>query len=201
MHRNAPPSHRWTLAGLVLASLLLAACSSLGTLWTFLGGKVVVTEAELQQRFDRRFPRDFEVGEGMATLTLSQPQAQLRDDRLLLDFDMQASLAGMRLPLRGHFGLDSGLRFDPDSQALYLHEPHLTRLDLPRVPGLPAEAELLALGDALLAEYARDVPVYELSERRQEQVPLGRSVYRVDIREFSVSGNAIRMLPPTVTVL
>lgn len=169
----------WCL--LLASSLLLAGCSSMGTLRTFLGGKVVVTETELQQRLDRRFPREFEVAGGAATLTLEQPQSRLEDDRLWLAFDLQARVAGLRIGPRGHFALVSGLRFDPDRQALYLHEPRLTRLDLPPVPGLPAGDELFALGDALLAEYARNEPVYVLSERRQSQVPLGRSIYRVDI--------------------
>ncbi len=163
--------------------MLLAGCSSMGTLRTFLGGTFVVTEAELQHRLDRRFPRDYEVGGGIATLTLEQPQATLLDDRLLLAFDVQASVAGLRTRPRGHFALVSGLRFDPESQALYLDEPHLTRLDLPRLPGVPAGEELLALGDALLGEYARSEPVYVLDERRQSQVPLGRSIYRVDIEQ------------------
>ena len=178
------PRLRGHLPAIVLvlaAAVLLAGCSSLGTLRTFLGGRFVVTEAELQQRLERRFPRDFELGDGMATLTLSQPQARLHDDTLSLAFDMQASLVGLRLPLRGHLALDSGLRFDPESQALYLHEPHLTRLDLPRLPGAPEPDKLLALGDALLADYARNEPVYVLSVRRQEQIPMGRRVYRVDI--------------------
>ena len=183
MRAPAPP-RRGPLPVIVLtliAGALLAGCSSLGTLSTFLGGRFVVTEAELQQRFERRFPRDFEFGDGMATVTLSQPQARLHEDTLSLAFDMQASLAGLRLPLRGHLALESGLRFDPQSQSLYLHEPHLTRLDLPRVPGAPDADQLLKLGDALLAEYARNEPVYVLSERRQGQIPLGRSIYRVDI--------------------
>ena len=147
MRAPAPP-RRGPLPVIVLtliAGALLAGCSSLGTLSTFLGGRFVVTEAELQQRFERRFPRDFEFGDGMATVTLSQPQARLHEDTLSLAFDMQASLAGLRLPLRGHLALESGLRFDPQSQSLYLHEPHLTRLDLPRVPGAPDADQLSRL--------------------------------------------------------
>jgi len=171
-------------AGFLLACLLpLAGCSSMGTFFDFLGGRVVVTEAQLQDRLDRRYPRDFELGGGIATLTLQTPQARLHDDTLSLAFDVQASLVGMRLPLRGHLAIDSGLRFDPETQALYLHEPRLTRLDVPRVPGMPDQQKLLALGDELLAEQVRDQPVYVLSERRQQQVPMGRSVYRVDIED------------------
>ena len=119
----------------------------------------------------------------MAALTLEQPQARLHGDTLTLAFDLRASVAGLLLPLRGHLALDSGLRFDPQSQSLYLHEPRLTRLDLPQVPGAPEPQQLLAIGDELLAEYARALPVYVLSERRQAQVPLGRSIYRVDIED------------------
>ena len=51
------------------------------------------------------------------------------------------------------------------------------------MPGAPEPQQLLAIGDELLAEYARAQPVYVLSERRQSQVPLGRSIYRVDIED------------------
>lgn len=176
-----PRRFRMELLLLLAATLLLAGCSSMGTMWAFMRGEVVVTEAQLQQRFDRRFPRDFEVGGGVAAVTLAQPQARLQDDTLSLAFDVQASLAGARLRQGGHFAFTSGLRFDADSQSLYLDEPRLTRLDLPRVPGLPADDELFALGDTLLAEFARSEPVYVLSERQQSQVPRGRSIYRVDI--------------------
>lgn len=171
-------------AALLLVSLLLlAGCSSMGTLWNWMGGRVVVTEAELQQRLDRRFPREFEAVGGIAALTLSQPQAQLQDDQLSLAFDLQASVAGLRLPLRGHFAFASGLRFDRGTQALYLEQPRLTRLDLPQVPGAPEHDQLFALADAMLAEYALAEPVYVLSERRQAQVPRGREIYRVDIED------------------
>ena len=181
---RSTPSQRplpWWLALAVL--LVLSGCSSMSTLRSFLGGRVVVTEAELQQHLDRRFPREFEAAAGVAALTLEQPQARLHGDTLSLAFDLRASVAGLRLPLRGHLALDSGLRFDPHSQSLYLHEPRLTRLDLPQVPGAPEPQQLLAIGDELLAEYARAQPVYVLSERRQSQVPLGRSIYRVDIED------------------
>lgn len=183
MRPHASPVRRLATTVLLACLLTLAGCSSMGTFFAFLGGRVVITEEQLQQRLDRRYPRDFEAGEGIATLTVQAPQARLHDETLSLAFDLEASVAGLRLPLRGHLAIDSGLRFDPQSQALYLHEPHLTRLDLPRVPGAPDQDELFALGDRLLAEYARNEPIYVLDERRQAQVPWGRSVYRVDIED------------------
>ena len=175
--RRGLPAIAWVL----IASMLLAGCSSTATLWNWMGGRVVVTEAQLQGWMERRFPRDFEVGHGLAAVVLEKPQARLEDEQLHMAFELQATAVGLRLPLRGAFAFRGGLRFDPESQSLYLHEPQLVRLDLPRVPGMPAEEELLGLGDALLAEYARSEPIYVLSERRQQQVPRGRSVYRVDI--------------------
>ena len=96
------PSQRslpWWLALAVL--LALSGCSSMSTLRSFLGGRVVVTEAELQQHLDRRFPREFDAAAGVAALTLEQPQARLHGDTLSLAFDLRASVAGLRLPLRG----------------------------------------------------------------------------------------------------
>ena len=41
--------------------------------------------------------------------------------------------------------------------------------------------QLKAMSNELLADYARNVPVYTLSEHRRNDIPMGRSIDAVDI--------------------
>ena len=44
----------------LLASMLLAACSTLGAVGALLGNQVTFTAPQLQNQLDRRFPREYE---------------------------------------------------------------------------------------------------------------------------------------------
>ena len=167
---------------LMLATLMLGGCASMGTLSAWMRGEVILTQDDLQRRLERRFPRDFKLMDDTVTLTLSQPQATLpRDpDQLILVFDMQLKTPALRSQPRGQFALASGLRYDPATYSLYLHEPSLVALDLPLTSQLQGE-RLKAAGNALLADYARNQPVYQLTERQKQQIPRGRSIDSVDI--------------------
>ena len=167
---------------LMLACLALGGCSSVGTFWNFMRGEFMIDESEVQRRLDRRFPRDFKVRDDTLTVTLSNPQATLPRDKahLELAFDMHLNVPGMRRQPQGHFALVSGLRYDPATYSLYLHEPVLTALDLPLGATLQGE-QLKAMSNELLADYARNVPVYTLSEHRRNDIPMGRSIDAVDI--------------------
>jgi hypothetical protein len=172
---------RFTLV-LLLTTLLLPGCASVGTLSAWMRGEVILTEGDLQRRLERRFPRDFKLMDDSVTLTLSQPQATLpRDpDQLVLVFDMQLKSAALRVQPRGQFALASTLRYDPATYSLYLHEPSLVTLNLPLTSQLQGE-RLKAAGNELLAEYARSQPIYQLTERQKQQIPRGRSIDSVDI--------------------
>lgn len=178
---------RPALPVLLLACLALAGCSSVGTFWSFMRGQFVVTESDLQRRLDRRFPRDFKLRDDTLTVTLGNPRAALPHDgtHLELAFDMHLNVPGLRRQPQGHFALVSGLRYDPKTYSLYLHEPMLTTLDLPLAAQLQGD-DLKAMGNALLAEYALNEPVYVLSERRRDEIPLGRSIDAVDIEKGQI---------------
>ena len=167
---------------LLLACLALGGCSSVGTFWNFMRGEFMIDESEVQRRLDRRFPRDFKVRNDTLTVTLSNPQATLPRDKahLELAFDMHLNVPGVRRQPQGHFALVSALRYDPATYSLYLHEPVLTALDLPLGATLQGE-QLKAMSNELLADYARNVPVYTLSEHRRNDIPMGRSIDAVDI--------------------
>ena len=172
---------------LMLATLMLGGCASMGTLSAWMRGEVILTQDDLQRRLERRFPRDFKLMDDTVTLTLSQPQATLpRDpDHLVLVFDMQLKTPALRSQPQGQFALASGLRYDPATYSLYLHEPSLVMLDLPLTSQLQGQ-RLKAAGNALLADYARNQPVYQLTERQKQQIPRGRSIERVDIENGRV---------------
>ena len=167
---------------LMLACLALGGCSSVGTFWNFMRGEFMIDESEVQRRLDRRFPRDFKVRNDTLIVTLGNPRATLPRDKahLELAFDLHLNVPGLRRQPQGHFALVSGLRYDPATYSLYLHEPTLTTLQLPPVAQLHGDA-LQAMGNELLAELARNEPIYVLSEARRDQIPMGRSIDAVDI--------------------
>ena len=154
----------------------------MGTFWNYMRGEFMIDESEVQRRLDRRFPRDFKVRNDTLTVTLSNPQATLPRDKahLELAFDMHLNVPGVRRQPQGHFALVSGLRYDPATYSLYLHEPVLTALDLPLGAQLQGE-QVQAMGNELLADYARNEPIYTLSEHRRNEIPMGRSIDAVDI--------------------
>ena len=174
------PNHALPL--LMLACLALGGCSSVGTFWNFMRGEFMIEESEVQRRLDRRFPRDFNVRDDTLVVTLSNPRATLPRDKahLELAFDMHLNVPGLRRQPQGHFALVSGLRYDPATYSLYLHEPTLTTLELPLAAQLQG-GDLIAMGNELLAEYAREQPVYVISEHRRNDIPMGRSIDAVDI--------------------
>ena len=174
------PNHALPL--LMLACLALGGCSSVGTFWNFMRGEFMIEESEVQRRLDRRFPRDFNVRDDTLVVTLSNPRATLPRDKahLELAFDMHLNVPGLRRQPQGHFALVSGLRYDPATYSLYLHEPTLTTLQLPLAAQLQG-GDLIAMGNELLAEYAREQPVYVISEHRRNDIPMGRSIDAVDI--------------------
>ena len=172
---------RFTLF-LLLATLLLPGCASIGTLSAWMRGEVILTQDDLQRRLERRFPRDFKLKDNAVTLTLSEPQATLaRDpDQLVLALDVELKSPAVRVQPRGQFALAGGLRYDPATYSLYLHEPSLVTLNLPLVSQLQGD-RLKAAGTELLADYARNQPIYQLTERQKQQIPRGRSIDSVDI--------------------
>ena len=154
----------------------------MGTFWNFMRGEFIVSEADVQRRLERRFPRDFKLKDDTLAVTVGNPRATLPpgETHLHLAFDMLLNVPGLRRQPQGHFALVSGLRYDPVTYSLYLHEPVLTALDLPLGATLQGE-QLKAMSNELLADYARNVPVYTLSEHRRNDIPMGRSIDAVDI--------------------
>lgn len=168
--------------------LFLVGCASLGPLGNvLLGNQVVFGPAQLQGYLNQRFPRDYDKLNGLVTLSVLNPRLSIPygSNRLRLDFDVGFGVAGSdsRRP-SGHFGVSSGLRFDPSTRGLHLDAPTLDAVDMPSLGG--------ALGgngrdliNRWLQDYARDEPVYRLDDGLMQQLA-ARRIGRTTIENGSV---------------
>lgn len=148
---------------LMAASVLVAACSTLGAVGALLGDSVAFTAPQLQGYLDRRFPRDYDKLGGLVQLSVLNPRLSIPQgsQRLRLDFDVGFGALGndSRRPA-GHFAVVSGLRWDPRTRGLHLDAPALESVDVPQLGGA-MNATGRDLVNRWLADYARDEPVYE----------------------------------------
>ena len=172
---------------LLLALASLAGCSTLGSVSAWLNGQVAVTPQQLQRSLDRRFPRTFDKLGGLVTVTLADPQLSIPkgDSRLRLAFDVGLGALGNQGATSGHLVLASGLRYDTATQGLHLDNPELLQFEV------PGSGELLKGGargvvNSLLADYARQEPVYRLDEDLLAKLPAGRSIGNVAIDRGTV---------------
>lgn len=156
----------------VLAALLVAACSTLGAVGALLGNSVSFTAPQLQGYLDRRFPRDYDQLGGLVQLSVLNPQLSIPQgsNRLRLDFDVGYGALGRdsRNPA-GHFAVASGLRWDPQTRGLHLDAPTLESVDVPQLGGA-MNASGRDLINRWLSDYARDEPVYEFEPGLWQQI-------------------------------
>lgn len=175
-----------------LLALLVAGCSTLNTLGALLGSQVTFTQPQLQHALDGNFPKEYDKLGGLVSLRLTNPTLSIPYDsnRLRLDFDVGLSAMGSSLATTGHFALSSGLRFDPGTRGLHLHNPVLESVDVPALGGVMGgtSRELL---NTWLADYAKQEPVYRLdstlldriSARRIDSTVIDRGVVVVNLGE------------------
>lgn len=158
--------HRRILLIATVFALLVAGCSTLNTIGALLGNQVTFTAPQLQGYLDRRFPREYDKLGGLVTMSLLNPRLSIPQgsSRLQLDFDI--GLGGMgrdsRVPA-GHFALQSGLRFDPNTRGLHLDNPAIMHVDVPALGGA-MNNNARNLLNRWLVGYARDEPIYELDD-------------------------------------
>lgn len=181
MNRRATP--------IVLASLasLLAACSTLGAMSAWLNDRVAFAPPQLQRYLDQRYPRSFDKLGGLVTVTLANPRLSIPpgDSRLRLDFDLGLGALGSRGDTGGHVALASGLRYDPRTQGLHLDAPELLQFDIPG-SGALLEGGARGIVNSLMAELARNEPVYRLDPDLLSKLPAGRRIGDVAIERGTV---------------
>lgn len=144
--------------------LLLILCAPLPALaQTVKGNEVSVTGKEVQQYLAAEFPQDYDALGGLLTMTLSDPQLSIPTEgqRLMLGIDAKAASAGGTATPIGRLWLSSGLRFDPQRQALLLDQPALDRIDAAS-PGQKVDGRTQMLINLWLADYAEKEPLYQL---------------------------------------
>lgn len=168
------------LAALVM-TVAVAGCSSLGMLGAMLGSQVTFTQPQLQHALDGHFPRRFERAGSQVSLDLSEPTLSIpySAERLRLEFDATLAIDGRRAH-RGRFSLTSGLRYDPATRGLHLHDPVIDTVNLGELGGAldAGDGEALAVW---LAEYARQQPIYRLNDSLLQRIA-GRQVLSTTIQ-------------------
>jgi hypothetical protein len=173
-----------TLAFALIAVATLASCETMNTVSGWLGNKIAFTEPQLQRHLDHNFPREFDKLGGLVSATLSRPRLTIpRDDtRLHLDFDISVSALGAKNISSGNFTLVSGLRYNPTTQGLHLHNPELANINMPNAGSLLSGGtkELL---NAVLVEYANEQPVYRLNDDLLRKLPVGKHIVSTDIED------------------
>lgn len=181
MHRRTA---LWTIA---CACLLLAACSSLGALSAWINDRVALSPPQLQRHLDQRYPRSFDKLGGLVAVTLDNPRLSIPpgDHRLRLEFDLGIGALGSRGDTSGRVALTSGLRYDAGTQGLHLDAPELLQFDIPG-SGALLEGSARGVFNSLLAEIARNEPVYRLDPDLLSKLPAGRRIGDVGIERGAV---------------
>lgn len=121
---------------------------------------VVVSESELQQKFDERFPVEDPVSKYGFELT--NPIVRLREGTNRVHVSMDAALG---LPIvrefRGTGEISGKVRYDPERTRLYLDDPE-ERLD---VPGVDVLYEVLfSEMTNLVTRFLPSIPLYTLRD-------------------------------------
>ena len=171
-----------SLVLVLFASVVLAGCTTLDAVSSWLGNRVAFTTPQLQRHLDNSFPREFDKLGGLVSATLSHPRLSIPagDRRLRLDFDIKVNALGARDVTSGHFALASGLRYNPATQGLHLQDPELLSIDMPNA-GTLLKGGTRELLNAVLAEYAREEPVYRLDSDLLRKLPPGKRIASTDI--------------------
>ena len=158
MRKTAVP----TLLFALLATLLVAGCTTLNAVSALLGNEVTFSQPQLQQALNRNFPKHYDKLGGLVSVTLLNPRLSIPQgsSRLRLDFDLGlGALGGDSSRPTGRFALTSALRFDPTTRGLHLQDPSIESVDVPSLGGA-MNSSARGLLNSWLVDYARDEPVY-----------------------------------------
>ena len=122
-----------------------------------------VGSSQVQQYLDTAFPRQYDALGGLFTLTARDPKVSIPEsgDRLKMDFSASASSTGGADTPVGRIVMSSGLRYDPQDNALYLDQPAVDDVQ-PATPGHRVDEQTRMLLNLWLSDYARKEPLYKL---------------------------------------
>ena len=153
-------SFKYTMKTAFLALLL---ATGQATAATAQDNELSVTAPQVQQYLDTAFPREFEALGGLFTLTARDPAITIPESgqRLQLAFSASASSSGGDDTPVGRVNMSSGLRYDAQSNALYLDQPTLDEVQ-PASSGQRVDEQTRLLLNLWLSDYARKEPLYQL---------------------------------------
>jgi hypothetical protein len=170
---------RRLLLGLTPWVLLPAGCADLG-----LPSQLTLSQAELDERLARRFPRTQRVLE-VLELTLSAPQVVLLParNRLGCDFALQLRERLFDSSHAGRVAFDSALRWEPLDATLRLWQVDVQRLDLDTLPrALGGSSQ--RLGRLLAEQLLEGLVLWQMPEaQRQRLQRAGLGVGPINVTE------------------
>ncbi len=163
-------------------ALLLSACAGL------LPDEYVVSPQQLNSQFDKLFPLNKDLANGMFSTSLSAPQFGFvtGQNRVSLVAGVSVSTIFSK-GMDGRLALTSGLRFDAAERALYLQELRIESVDI-NGDTAGVASQLLPLFNVMLSEYVRHNPLYRFSPDELKLGPLP-----AEVSDMAVVDNGIRL--------
>jgi len=172
----------------VLVAGLAAGCAAL------LGPRdIEVSQAQLQQAIERRFPIERRYLE-VLDVTVAVPRVLLRPEanRVATEFEVLVSERVFHGQHRGTIALNYGLRFEPSDNSVRLTNVRVDRFDVDGAPALLRQ-QLDRVGLQLAEQTLNERPVYTLRAKDVEAMQ-GHGYRPGDIR-VTASGLVITLLP------
>ena len=170
------------------AAIVAAGCAGL-----FGPRNIEVSQAQLQEAVERRFPIERRYLE-LLDVTVAAPRVTLRPEvnRLATEFQVLVSDRVFSSQHRGTISLNYGLRFDPGDNSVRLTNVRIDRFDIDGAPALLRQ-QLDRIGVQLAEQTLNERPVYSLRPRDVEAIQ-GRGYRPTDLR-VTPSGITITLLP------
>lgn len=167
---------------LSLVTLLLSGCAGLKL------DEYVVSPQQLNSQFDRMFPLNRDLANGMFRTSLAAPQFGFvpGQGRLTLASGFSVSTVFGK-GLNGKMAFSSGLRYDATQRALYLQELRIESLNIDRDTANVA-GQLLPLFNVMMTEYVRQNPLYRFGP---DELKLGS--LPAEVSDMSVVDGGIRL--------
>jgi hypothetical protein len=181
--RSRSPYLTWLALAWVLA--LLSACAS--------GPRSVdVSRQQLQSALERRFPQDARPG-GALTYHVAAPRLALlpAENRVRLDFTLDATHVVLRTPFRGELGLSFGLRYEPSDASVRATDVRIERVAVPDLP-IPWQALLKSGAGGLAGKLLDDTVLHTF--RPEDLARAGG--WRPGAIQVTPAGLHITLLPP-----
>jgi hypothetical protein len=174
--------HKVRLFVVATMALLLSACAGV------LPNEYVLSPQQLNSQFDRLFPLNSTLANGLFRTSMSTPQLGFVPGQGRLTLDSGISVSTMfGKGLSGRMRLSSGIRYDATQRALYLQELNIDTLSVDGDRSNVA-AQLLPLFNVMLSEYVRRNPLYRFGPDELKLGPL-----LAEISDLQIVDGGIRL--------